>query len=180
MNLDGGSSVTVNGPSGSVILNGSNGNPVEINAAGKFLGPGVYTVTGTGGADVGPFRATLTILAVPTLASPSNAASLTVTRSSGMTVGWKGGDPSGNVQLTVVSATDATFTIGASATCTVPASAGTFTIPPYVLLALPAGNFGALFFGSAESQVPFTAPGLSVGTLHTETVNAGLGYFVLK
>jgi hypothetical protein len=62
----------------------------------------------------------------------------------------------------------------------VAASAGTFTIPPYVLQALPAGNFSQFYLGSAESDVPFTATGLSLGTLHTQSVGPGFSGFTLK
>lgn len=50
--------------------------------------------------------------------------------------------------------------------CTAPASAGTFTIPPYVLLALPAtkANF---YFQPGDSPAfssNFTASGITIGT----------------
>jgi hypothetical protein len=95
-----------------------------------------------------------------------------------MTVTWTGGG--GNVMLQLQSATDKTFTNGDTAVCTVPASAGTFTIPPYVLLALPAGNFDNFFIGSAESDVALTAQGLNLGTLHTQSAGPGFSGFTLK
>ena len=174
--LDGGSSVAIQGPNGSLTMPGGTG--TTINEAGTFLGPGAYTVTGTGGKDVGPFSATITIPVLPTLVSPLNSTNLTVTRSSGMTVTWKGGD--GNVELYLSSATNSANTIGATAQCKADASAGAFTIPPYVLLALPAGNFDHFFLGSAESDVPFAATGLSLGTLHTQSVGPGFSGFTLK
>jgi uncharacterized protein (TIGR03437 family) len=177
-NLDGGSSFIIQGPNGSVTLTGSSGDFQTINAAGTFLGPGAYTVKGTGGKDVGPFSATITIPTLPTLVSPLTAANLSVTRSSGMPITWKGGD--GNVELAVMSATDSTRTLGSLARCKVPASAGTFTIPPYVMLALPAGNFATFTFNSAESDVAFTATGITVGTLHTQSNGTSVGFFMLK
>src|SRR5579871_260810 len=57
--LDAGSSVTVKGPNGSVSLPG-NGNMITINSTGTFLVPGTFTLTGTGGADIGPFQASFT------------------------------------------------------------------------------------------------------------------------
>jgi len=124
--------------------------------AGTFLVPGAYTITGTGGADIGPFTATITIPAFPTLVSPL-ATNFTVTRSSGMTVNWSGNGSTGNVLIQVSGATDNTFATGANAVCTAPASAGTFTVPPYALLTLPAGNFGALSFQQLTAAVPFIA-----------------------
>jgi hypothetical protein len=108
------------------------------------------------------------------LVSPVNAS--TVTRSSGLTVAWTGGSPNGNVQMIVTSATDNTYTYAAQAVCTAPASAGTFTIPPYVLLALPAFNNAGFVFAPANTEVPFTATGLSLGILTTHNDGTGFGY----
>ena len=52
--------------------------------------------------------------------------------------------------------------------CTAPASAGTFTIPSYVLLALPASNNAAFAFQPGDVAGPvfsttFSASGLTVG-----------------
>jgi hypothetical protein len=62
----------------------------------------------------------------------------------------------------------------------VPASAGTFTVPPYALLTLPPGSFGALNFRQLTAAVPFTAAGLNVGILQTRGANTGPGGFALK
>jgi hypothetical protein len=171
--LDAGANFTVKGPNGSVQVAGSSGNKVTLSAAGTFLVPGgAYTITGTGGADIGPFSATITLPATPALVSPVNGA--TVTRSNGMTVTWTGG--SGYVQMVVAGATDNTFTNGAGAYCSAPASAGSFTIPPYILLALPAGNNAGFVFGPAAPEVPFTATGLNAGILDTRINLTGFGY----
>jgi uncharacterized protein (TIGR03437 family) len=139
-NLDAGSSFTVMGPNGSVPVTGTPGNfSATLSAAGTFLVPGTYTITGAGGPDVGPFTATVTIPAWPTLASPLTN-NFTVTRSNGMTVTWAGNGSTGNVVIQVAAATDSTYNFGANAICRAPASAGTFTIPPYALLALPAST----------------------------------------
>ncbi|MBZ5606719.1 MAG: hypothetical protein LAP38_00565 [Acidobacteriia bacterium] len=177
--LDGGSSFTVKGPKGSVALNGSTGDNVTLSASGTFLGPGSYTVTGTGGKDIGSFSATLTIPATPTLTSPTPSNNAPVTRSNGLTVTWTGGDPNAYVEILVTSALDNTFNLGDTARCRVAASAGTFTIPPYVMLAIPAGNFGGFLFLNSEVAAPFTATGLTLGNFHTRGVITSLG-FVLK
>jgi uncharacterized protein (TIGR03437 family) len=176
--LDSGSGYTIQGPNGSMTLPVNKGKTSTLSATGTFLGPGSYTVTGKGGADVGPFSATITVPALPTLVSPTSAANLTVIRSGGMTINWKGG--SGNVQIALTGATDKTFNTGASALCRAPANTGTFTIPPYVLMAIPAGTFNQFFVGSAESDVAFTATGLNVGNLHTQSVGPGFDGFVMK
>lgn len=94
-----------------------------------------------------------------------------------MTVTWTGG--SGTVVMEVAGPTDNTFTNGVWAVCTAPASAGTFTIPPYVLQALPTSgsNFSSGFVFSTEAEGMFTATGLNVATVSLGRYNvAGFGY----
>jgi hypothetical protein len=55
--LDAGPTFTVSGPKGTVNLPVGSGGNTEFNNTGTFLVPGNYTVTGTGGADVGPSAA---------------------------------------------------------------------------------------------------------------------------
>ena len=107
----------------------------------------------------------------------TNPAITTVTRANGMTATWTGGN--GNVELMVYSATDNTYTNGAVAQCTAPASAGTFTIPSYVLLALPASPNGVsagFVFGSPYTYAPITATGLDVGIIQADNISQGFGY----
>jgi hypothetical protein len=170
-NADAGSSFTVKGPNGSVNLPANSGQSETLNAQGTFLVPGAFTVIGTGGADIGPLTATVTFPTPPTLVSPVNNA--TVTRSSGMTVTWTGG--AGSIQLIINSPNDNTYANGSNAQCTAPASAGTFTIPPYVLLSFPAGSGGG-FVLSSFAVAPVTATGLSTGFLQTKFDVAGFGY----
>ncbi|MGI8741055.1 MAG: hypothetical protein ACR2NN_00515 [Bryobacteraceae bacterium] len=178
--LDAGSSFTVKGPNGSVPVTGKpTKNPGEFNAtispSAAFLIPGnSYTVSASGGADVGPFSATITYPVQPTLTSPGSTA--TVTRSSGMTVTWTAASPNEHVQIQISSATDSTNTTGATAQCNAPANAGTFTIPPYVLLALPPGKFAAFSFNPITPEVPFTANGISVGILSTQSDGIAYGF----
>jgi uncharacterized protein (TIGR03437 family) len=171
VNLDAGSAITVKGPNGSVSVP-ENQKLGQVNAKGTLLTPGAYTVTGSGGADVGSFSSNFTIPALATLTSPVNWA--TVTRSSGTTVTWTGG--AGNVVVEVYSPTDNTNTNGAVAVCTAPASAGTLTIPPYVLLALPASASAGFIF-STQAEASFTATGLNFGAISLGRYNvAGFGY----
>ncbi|MGO9260445.1 MAG: hypothetical protein ACLQU1_29685 [Bryobacteraceae bacterium] len=51
--VDTGSNFTLTGPKGSATIPVNSGRFAEFNATGTFLVPGTYTVTGTGGADVG-------------------------------------------------------------------------------------------------------------------------------
>jgi uncharacterized protein (TIGR03437 family) len=176
--LNAGSSFAVRGPNGSMSLTGGLGGfNTMLSAAGSFLAPGPYTITGSGGPDVGPFSAAITLPAPPVLVSPVTPA--TVTRSSGMTVTWTGGDADGIVSMVVRSATDNTFTNAREARCTAPASAGSFTIPPYALLQLPGGtNFAGFLFRSEPPAAPFSATGIHLGMLSIRQAVAAVGYGV--
>ena len=101
-----------------------------------------------------------------------------------MTVTWNPAGLSGHVEIQVASATDNTFNLGTTAVCTAPASAGTFTIPPYVLLALTSSNFTYLEFGSgvwaAAAENPFTAKGLNIGFFEAYLDGTVFGGFALQ
>jgi uncharacterized protein (TIGR03437 family) len=182
VSLDAGSSFTVKGPNGSMNVAGTPGQTkAALGAAGTFLVPGDYTISGAGGKDVGPFSATITIPSVPTFAVPQGA----VTRANGLTVTWKGGDPNGHVEMFMFSATDSTFNLGALAYCKAPNNAaGTFTIPSYVLLALPAGNFTQFELGPGTIQgatsAAFTASGINIGLIQTFLDGNYMGGFMLN
>lgn len=109
-----------------------------------YLEAGDYTIdNGSGGSDVGAFRTTLRI---PTPLNWTNQDAISsVNRAQGQTISWTGSDPNGMVTMTGVSFTS---TVGAAFTCTERASAGSFTIPSYVLLNLPATGGGSSDVGS--------------------------------
>jgi hypothetical protein len=123
----------------------------------NFITPGSYTFKGTGGKDVGAFTVTLNYTS-PLVWTNMNAIT-SVTRSSGVSVTWTGG-ASGTYVIISGSATSTAAT--ASFTCLAPVSAGQFTVPSYVLLALPAGS-GSLSLENATTPVSFTATGLDLG-----------------
>jgi hypothetical protein len=152
-----------------------------LSAAGTFLSPGAYTLTGTGGADIGSFSAAFNIPAAPALISPpSFVIPPPVIRASGMPVTWSGGASNAYIQIEVQSPTDSTYTNGATAVCNVAASAGSFTIPPYALLALPAGNLASFQF-QQQTESSFTAAkGLPYGTIHTSNAPGSFNNFTLK
>jgi hypothetical protein len=143
------------------------GQPTDyfIQIGAGYFSPGNYTVTGTGGADVGPFTATLTIPPLPVWTNQANVS--TITRANGLTITWTGGT-SQYVVISGGSFTDTTLTTGAVFSCFAAGDAGTFTIPPNVLLALPAvaaSPNGFLQFQAAPSPNTFTASGLTVGSI---------------
>lgn len=142
-------------------------------ATPAYLTAGQYTITGTGGSGtnaVGPFTARLTIN------NPVNwtnqAAVNTVVRSSGQQITWSGGDPDGYVIIGGTSV-DTRGSVGGGFACVAPARDQQFTIPAYVLLALPASAVSSSdltptsILTVLSSSVPsrFTATGLDVGTV---------------
>jgi hypothetical protein len=177
--LDAGPSIALSGPGGARTLSklaagGLSVYSATLDSAGNYLNAGQYTFTGTGGADVGPFTAQLTL--PPPLTWTNQAAITTVNRAGGVTVTWTGGDPAGYVQITGSSTagTSAATAATASFTCTARVPDGSFTVPSIVLLALPASGSvssggvsvpipGSLSVGSASVSVPFQAPGLDFG-----------------
>lgn len=137
-----------------------------------YLDPGTYTIdNGAGGADVGPFTATLN---VPSALVWTNADSdLTIDRSAGVDIQWTGGDPANNVSIqgSVTIVDPATFkaTGGAAFTCSVP-NTGDFTVTPDVLSLLPASTTGgppgsslSVLTVDSLSLVNFSASGIDTG-----------------
>ena len=166
--LDAGPQVTVQGPNGTESVPGSGGTyKGTISANGSYLSAGNYTVSAPGGADVGKFSVPVTIPTMPTMTYPTpDAASPTaVTRADGLTVTWTGGQANELIQIEGFNATDNTYTAGADFQCLVAGAAGTFTVPPSVLLAMPAGNFGGLTFTSNVMPVSISGTGLTVAFL---------------
>jgi uncharacterized protein (TIGR03437 family) len=178
---DAGSSFTVTGPNGSKVLSGTGNFTATLSAAGTFLSPGAYTITGVGGADIGSFSAPFTIPVAPVMTSPANSTLPPVTRSSGVTVTWTGGASNAYVQIQLSAVTDSTNTNGATVVCNAAASAGTFTIPPSALLALPTANVGNGFlFQQQTAEVGLTAKGLALGYIQTSNAPTAIGGFTLK
>ena len=163
--LNAGSAITITGPNGDKPLTGPRGvyaSQLATSAGGGklYLDPGSYTFSnGSGGSDVGAFQGQVT---APPPIVWTNAASITsVNRSQGVTVTWTGGDPNGFVYVSGNSILAQGN--GAMFTCTAPASAGTFTVPPMVTMALPASSSGGLTLMGVSAPASFTAPGIDIG-----------------
>jgi uncharacterized protein (TIGR03437 family) len=123
----------------------------------QFLQPGNYVLdNGTGGPDVGPFKATLTI--------PKAFTSNVEQSADTAKISWSGGDPSGYV---IVQGSGVAAPNGANVgfLCTERVAAGQFMIPPEVLLSLPPHTAGHGIPVSASSPVmaKFQAKGLDIG-----------------
>jgi hypothetical protein len=181
--------INLNGPNGSkqIALNNTNyysatlggGTPLPFPVPGApgpmplYLDPGDYAVdNGAGGADVGPFTATLTAVG-PALTWTNADADLTIDRSAGVDIQWTGGDPAGNVTIESLSAAPDLVTrqvAGGVFICIVPNN-GHFFVTSDVLSLMPATpNFGvpglslSTFSVSTSTQTTFTADGLDAGT----------------
>jgi hypothetical protein len=111
-------------------------------------------------------------------------AAMNFSRYSGKLVTWTGGDPAGKVTIYGQSATlGSAAAVGAAFTCTAKNSDGQFTIPDYILSALPVtGSATGLTLGSLSvgtSTVPqmFGAAGIDVGyTSATFTAKRAVKY----
>ena len=184
--LDAGAVINVTGPNGTKQLTKNSlgqysaefvapsANPLAPPPT-KFLTPGTYTVdNGAGGADVGAFKATVT---VPNPITWSNKATVnTVPRNQPLTITWTGGAATGQVDVIGTSplAVDTTTQNpigGASFICVAPASAGTLTVPAAILSALPpSANIsesgftvgGGFIIVNSTSATRATVPGLDV------------------
>jgi uncharacterized protein (TIGR03437 family) len=132
----------------------------EAQLAAGSLSSGTYTFTGSGGANVGPFTAMITF-PNPPLTWTNQAAAATVMRSAGLPVTWTGGATGTYVEIGGNSSSSSGSAFG-SFTCIAPVSAGSFTVPSYVLAALPAG-MGSVTVENETNFSSFTATGLNNG-----------------
>ncbi|MBI3666863.1 MAG: hypothetical protein HY236_11685, partial [Acidobacteria bacterium] len=177
--LDAGPALTVTGPAGSKSMPRSDSAYVGFlggaallgsSASPLFLAPGSYQVTGTGGADVGPFSANVTI---PPPVVWTNRDQLTsVNRAQGLNVAWTGGDLTGQLALIVGFNVDQQAQAGGLFLCLAPLEAGGFTVPASALANIPPSNvgqpdqsFGFLMLGALPHRniSSFTAAGLDSG-----------------
>jgi len=145
-----------------------------------YLDPGTYKINGTGGTDVGPFEASVVV--PQPLVWTNEATTTDVNRNNDLLVTWSGGDPS-KEYVTIFGASGIDVTgegdaVGAIFFCIERNSAGRFTVPSYVLQALPVSAVisgsatGLLGVGSAGEGNRFTATGLDIGNLQYSTSTA--------
>ncbi len=185
--LDAGPSLAVTGPGGSKTIAKSQGIYSSefatstaipgVPSTPLYLSKGAYTVTGPGGADVGPFTASLN---VPDPLNWTNSSGITtVNRSAGQLITWSSGDPNGNVYITGFSVTGTTkdSLSGAQFICVEKNSAGRFNIPSSVLLALPAsktnleaGILGGALLVMGTTVGTFKASGLDQATISSSSI----------
>lgn len=182
--LDAGPGIMVNGPQGSLTLTPLSipGQSLKIyttsNTPSNFIpaAGGSFTFdNGNGGTDVGHFNATTTF--PQNFTWTNNAAVSPIDRTQGVTVTWSGGSPGAYVTISGSASAFANGqTIAGSFICQAPLSAGQFTVPPPVLLALPSGQ-GSLSLTDSTNPQSFTASGLDLGyLLNSSTFTANVRY----
>ncbi len=144
---------------------------VTMQPSPPFVVTGTYTVSapgGTGEGAVGPFSFDVTIPSEVVWTNKDLVGP--ITRSRGQLITWEGGDPEGIVVISGMSTSLGGSMIG-MLSCYERVSAGRFTIPAYVLLAMPPGEtwpFLAWPFLGVTSMTQlrtFTSPGLDLGTV---------------
>jgi hypothetical protein len=190
--LDAGEAINVNGPKGakqlrrvqgftgiySAQLGGGTAIPIPGAPAPEplYLDPGQYTFTGSGGTRVGAFNANMTL--TPLIQWDNMASVETVTRSNGQLITWSGGDPNSYVYIAGSSIAGPQLDpVVASFTCYERASAGRFTIPSAVLLAIPPTPSSALIPGTLSvgnfgTPATFNASGLDVGLISAGSITS--------
>jgi hypothetical protein len=165
--LDAGA-ITVTGPSGSAITLTAVASVAGAASAQLPAGyipttGGTFTFQGAGGANVSAFTASV-VFPNPALNWTNQSAAVSVTRSSGLTIAWTGGTSGTYVSIAGVSSASSTAAT-AGFTCLAPVSAGQFTVPAYILAALPAGT-GSVTVDDHTNYQPFTASGLNYGAAY--------------
>jgi uncharacterized protein (TIGR03437 family) len=165
--------LTVKTPSGSFQISPSATGSYSSPASGfPTITAGTYSVSGAGGATVGPFGpVTLNIPAVFNVTNPGYTGS-TISASAGMNPTMTCPDPAGEIVAWVISTTSSN--IQGLAMCTFSCSS-TISIPSSVLKQLPQSSSGgadlAYFFlppnnNAGVTSAQFSASGLNLGLLY--------------
>lgn len=141
-------------------------------SAPAYFSPDTYTISG-GGSSVGSFSQELP---VPTDLTWTNSSITTVDRTKPLTINWSGAAQGDFVAITGIGVFAPEGSLGPSTTspgdlflCIAPASANSFTVPSYVLEAIPASEPNSpiptsfLLVGTQTPAVKFSASGLDDG-----------------
>jgi hypothetical protein len=170
------------------------------NGDGSFsitgIASGTYSVTGPGGTAVNGFTGTIDVSSAAASFVWTNASTFdnqtatpAISRSSPLDITWTGGDPQGFVDITLTGSTleqtnpsTANPEPAVYVQCVVPASKMSFSVPTYVLQALPPGENGVPASGfvavgpaSAVTKISPAPTGLDAAYLYYRFVT---GYTV--
>jgi uncharacterized protein (TIGR03437 family) len=171
--LDAGSNFTIKAPFGTMTVPTNNGNLETVSAAGSLYTPGNYTITGSGGKDVGPLSIATILPPVAVISTPAFSPGFVVTRSSGLTITWTNGIASGAVRVEVGNV--ANNGAGARVICQASATSGSLTVPPYALLAIPPGPNAYVLVQQQVTNVSFRGLGLDYGVVNSYGSSTGEG-----
>lgn len=173
--LNAGPTLTVAGPGGeqgsaslSKLKDGTLGDYKSSLPAGFIPGAGgTFTFSnGSGATAVGTLSKASVTMPTPIVWTNMTALS-TISRSGGATVTWSGGSPGTFVVIQGSAMQPAPANQTVAFACAAPVNAGQFTIPPSLLLAMPAVA-GQLGVYNVTFPAPFTAPGLDLGAAFAE------------
>jgi len=179
--LDAGTPLAITGPSGQRSSarptgNARNYQPLGFTYTGSllpstlFFSPGAFSVTGPGGANVGAFKASVTL---PNPITWTNQAQTEIiVRSQGFTANWTGA-PAGQPVIIFGGGVDLPTNSSAVFACVAPPGSSSFTVPPQILANLPPTwanllrSKDAIYVGSVATANPatFAASGLDIGAL---------------
>jgi hypothetical protein len=160
--LDAGPLLSLTGQAGSWMLALSSTGEYQTlfgsTPAGPNVPPGNYVISGTGGKDIGAFSSPLNVSGNITWTNKSLIS--TVDRSQPLTVTWSGAG-SGSVLLGGYSESRGQAPI--DFVCAEDAAKGSFTIPSFILSALPAAtNGGVMFIAPHPLSHQVTIPGIDL------------------
>jgi uncharacterized protein (TIGR03437 family) len=176
--------LTMSGPGGSAnVLRQDTGGYLGTFIP-SILGPGSWTLSGNGGADVGAFSAKITL---PSDLNWTNAGNFMTVPRGQLTILWAGGNLTASSVVTVfgnstvVNVNDPSQNRAKSFYCAAPASDGKFVVPPSVVQQLPSSTTaaGEIAYGTLGITTgglgTFTAP-LTKGTLDAGVIAYGEAY----
>ena len=164
MGLDAGSSLALSGQAGAWTLTEGHTGQYQVafgnGPTGQSVAPGTYTITSAGGHDLPPFSATMKI--AQDIVWTNKAGISAIDRSQPLTLNWSGGASPASVLIGGYIATETTQFAGF--VCVEDAGKGTFTIPSFILSALPpAETGGAMFIAAHPLSQPVMIPGVDLG-----------------
>jgi hypothetical protein len=163
--LNAGASVTFTPPTGSPIVLASQTAGSYQASGTSLLPPGTYTVTnGTGGTNIGPISVNFTVPPFATWSNQNALNNATAARANGLTITWTGGGTSeaSYIDIQGGSSFNTSTQSFVGWECAAPISAGTFTVPPSVLLAVPAGVVNGSLQVSTSFNALVTVPGTNL------------------
>jgi uncharacterized protein (TIGR03437 family) len=159
--LNAGDSILVSGPAGNLTAFNVSSGGYSMSKSPATLSQGSYSVTSTGGSDVGSFAANVNVAAPAVWSNQSTFSPASIPSGAPLTFTWSNADPGGYLTLRVSSA-NAIY--NSEIQCSVAPAANSFTIPAYLMSGIYAGPI-TVSLTSNSAPVAFSAQGLDVGSV---------------